>query len=462
MGETLVRKQNIDFYAKEETTAGTLITNTATDAIRITDDDLELNLDRNLIAPGYITGSLGATAPQAGMWSDDLGGQVGFFARGGASTPRPDSHVLLKCLFGAEEAQAADLVGTAGTLTTDEFTVDTVANFGAGEMVRVQTDTAVFSVAKILSIASNELTVWPPLLETPADGDAIQAAYSYVLKDSGHPTMSMFAYMEGTKRLAYAGCRPRSLNMTFEVGERIPMIFTFSGLTPYRDYTADPVSSPTYQTTPSPLITLGIAGSFTYAGTAQGVPTTTATIINEPSFEVAIGDYISIDVGAGIWETVLISNVTGTGAGSDLTLTHAAVSVAASADDTVYVKRVAECATIGSSLDLTLEYEWFPINCITATYGKAASTYGNRTITLNKNAYFRSWEEFMKRDNVVGGELMVIAGDTANNIMVLYMPNVINTEPSLAMDNLVMNPTAMQAILGNTTGNTEELTLAYF
>jgi hypothetical protein len=220
--------------------------------------------------------------------------------------------------------------------------------------------------------------------------------------------------------------------------------------------------TPTYQTSPNPLICQGIDVGFYYAATAQGVPTTTETVINEPDFEVAIGDEIILEGGgAGIWETRAISNVSGN-AGSDITITHAAATGAVNADDTVYIKRVASCATAGSMLDLTLEYEWIPINCITASYGKLGSVYGKRTVTLNKNAYFRSWQEYYLRDSVVGAELMISAGDTNNNRMVLYMPNVINTEPTLAMDELIMNPTAMQAVRGTTSGNEAELVLSFF
>lgn len=473
MGESLKRKQNMDFYVVKEATEGTLIAHTgATDAISITEDDLELNLNRNLLDPGYLTSSLGASAPQPGMWADDLGGQVGFYARGGASSPRPDYHVFLECLFGDEQSQAADTVA-AGTLTTDEFTVTDDSKHEAGNLIRVQTAPTVFSIANVLTVPTGKLTVWPPLLESPAASDAIQAAYTYKLLDTGHPTMSMYSFFEpagaNQPRLAYAGCRPRTMSMNFTVGERIPMIFSFSGLTPYRDYTQD-TQTPTYQTSPNPLITLGINGSFIYAATVTGSPSTTSTPISYPAFETAVGDYICVNVGSGVYEWRAITGVTGNAGASTVTIANTVdFSGAATLGETCYIRRVAGCAELGDSFDLTFEVEWLPINCITAQYGKLASTFGKRTITLNKNTYFRSWQEYMLRDGVVGAELLIVAGDlnnpnagTANNIMALYMPNVINTEPSLALDNLIMNPTAMQAVRGTMANNEEEIIMALF
>jgi len=459
MSEQLTVLRNTDLYAIEESTAYTLEDHTGASAIKIVDDTLDLNLNRSLLDSMYMTSNLGQDAPQAGMWADDLGGSLGFFLRGGASTPQPDQHVFLKCLFGTEDIQAADTVAT-GTLTTDQFSVTTAASHNAGNLIRVQTDTAVFSVAKVLSVASPLLNVWPPLLEDPANTDPIQAAYNYVLADTGHPTFSMYAFFEGSKRLAYAGCRPSSLNMTFEVGERIPMNWTFAGLTPYYDYTADG-ETPVYQTSPKPLITLGVDVAFTYADIVTGSPSTTETVLTAPNHETAVGDYLCVDVGSGVYEWQAITGVSGN-AGANQTLDHAAFSSAATATETAYVKRVEGCAQTGAMLDLTVEHEVLPVNCITASYGKVASKYGKRTVTLNKNAYFRSWEEYYKRDNVVGAELMVIAGSTANNTFAMYSPNIINVEPSLSFDELMLNPTAMQAVRGTTTGNEAEIVFTYF
>ena len=120
MSEQLTQLRNTDFYVKEEVTEGILITNTNSDAIKITQDSLDANLNRELLENMYLNSHLGRDAPQPGMWSDDLGGAVGLYARGGASTPQPDCHVWLKCLFGSEVTQAADTVA-AGTLTLSAY-----------------------------------------------------------------------------------------------------------------------------------------------------------------------------------------------------------------------------------------------------------------------------------------------------------------------------------------------------
>ena len=448
---------NCNFAAKEEVTEGTLVADILTDALLLRDDALAINLSRDLLPGNYITGSYTKTAPLAGMYTDEIGLVLPFYLRGEGAD---DFGLLLKCLFGGDENNTDDTVDAAPAPTTDGWTM-AGTTINAGQLVRVEVTGASTEPTRILTESSGAVTCWPPLTVAPTSADPVQAGRSFVLTSTGHSTCSLYAYMDGDKKISFAGCRPVSMSMTFEVGQKIPLDITVVALTPTYATTALGYT-PTLNKTTNPLVCLGMTMYTTYAGTATGVPTTTETILATSEIEVAIGDKLIAEVSAGVWETVAISNVSGN-AGGSVTLTHAALSIAVSATDTVYVQRAA-CPTIGISLTINRTMDREPINCMTAASGKSASVYTGRTVEVTKNLPFRSWQEYLLRDNIVGCELMIQAGDTDDNVAVIYLPNVINTDPTIDVAPLMMQSVTAQAIGASwyNSGLDEEIVIGLF
>lgn len=454
MAEQQILMRNTQAGIEKETVEGTLATEANASAVLIREDGLEVNIGRELLEEGFMTGSLSKTAPVPGMYSDDTGWTYPTFARGKGTLAKPDFHVAMESLFGVEEANTNDNVAASPTPTTTGFTAGSGSNdFAVGQLIMVNGE-----ITQITAIATQAISVWPPLSAAPAEDDIVYAGCNWLLSSSAWPTFSSFLHFDGNRLLTFAGCRVNSLSMTFEVGQRCMMDFGIVALTPAMS-TAAMTTTPALDKTTAPPTCLGMVLSATFAGVAKGTPTVTQTILNAPNFDVAIGDDIMVETATG-WETKAISNVSGD-SGGDITLTHAALSEAASAAETVYIRRK-KCASLGDSLTITIEMEVETLNCMQAASGKMASLPTSRTVTIEKTPYFKSWQEFLMRDNVVGAELMIKLGSTTGNIFAVYCPNIVNTEVGLGTDALMRVDASAQAVVGSRLGNNFEIVAATF
>ncbi len=453
MGQlTILRNTKIAIV--EETTEGTLATELASSALAFREDGISVNIGRELLEEGFITGSLSETAPRAGMWADDLGWTLPTYARGkGTLTTKPDFSTALKSLMGSEAINTDDTVAASPTPKPTIFTV-TGHDFTLGQLILVDSEPT-----RIVGISSDEITVWPPLSAAPSASDSVEVGINWMLASTGHPTFSSYLYFDGSKRLALAGCRTNSLEINFEVGQQCKMEFGIVSLVPTTDYTAQAVT-PVLDTVTQPPICLGMELKVYYAGTTSGTPTTTSTILAAPNFDVAIDDLIFIDTGSITWEQATVSAVSGN-PGSNITLTHSAVTTAASGGVTVYIARK-KCAGIGDTLSISVELETEFQKCMQASSGKSGSIPTGRKVTLSKSPYFMSWQEILIRNEVIGSELMILLGDTADNKFCTYMPNIINTEVSLEMENFMRVGVSSQAVVDSTLGNDHELVMATF
>jgi len=462
MAEKLVVLQNTKMSIEEETVEGTAVVETANGALLLHSDGAEFNLERDLVENAFMTGSLSKTAPAAGMWSDDLGPTIPTLIRGVGTlgTHGPDWHLLMKSLMGTElraEAGVVDAGSTALIIQVKSGCASPAIIPGMLLYFPTQGE-----IRRIATYSAPAITLDIPLSSIPAEDDLIKTGVNWMLSSSDFPSFTAYTYFDGPKRLRYAGCKCTNWEATFEVGQNVPMTFASKALSALYDNTAQAIT-PNYDTTTKPLMCLGIDGlnMFTrYEGTASGTPSATETILATPAFDVGVGDEIQIEVSAGVWETKSISVVSGD-AGSNITLTHAAVSIAASADDTVYILRGA-CAAVGDTLTVTVEMESEFENCMAANYGKKSQAITGRTVTLAKTPYFKSWQEFLMRDNVIGSGFMITLGDELLNIMAIYVSNQINTEVSLSTDALMKNDTTSRGVIDATLGNDHEIVIATF
>ncbi|MBD3252056.1 hypothetical protein GF380_06465 [Candidatus Uhrbacteria bacterium] len=454
------RLQTMKFAVAEETTENTAATELATSAILPREDGVEFNLDRDSDDTTFMTGSLSDSAPVPTMWSDDIGPSlVPVLARGKGTLTKPEYSVLMKSIFGTENSN------TDGTIDTGSDTVTIVMKTGgdptAGQLVYFpDADSGAGFVSRVVSVTTGtSFDIWPALPDTPSEDDEFLCGTNWQLASSDHPSFTAWGYFDGPKRIRYTGCKTISWEATFEVSASVPMDFVCRALSPLYDYTAQGVT-PTVDRTTTPLRCLGIDIYSLLSATATGTPTTTETILSAPDFDVAVGDKILIDVGSDVWETVAISAVSGD-AQSNITLTHAAVSVAASADDTVYVQSL-QCAQQGDSVTVTLEVETDFQRCMGSTYGKVAQEQVSRTVTIAKTPYFKSWQDFYMRDSVKASALMIVLGDTENNIFAVYVPNSVNTEVSMTNDLLMKLDVTSRGVVDSVLGNDHEIVAAAF
>lgn len=294
------RLQNTTLGAKEEATPYTYEAPSATDGILLR-ADMEVNLDREFLEDDTLNGSLTKVASEPGMWSDDLGGMIPVYARaGGSGGSEPEFAVLLKSIMGEQadntdntvDNSLADAKTSAFKLTTNP------ADLEAGQLIVVDRDgNGAYELTRVISYANPLLTVWPPLTAIPVDTAAVYAGTNFMLSDTTWNPYSILCQFDDTKYIKYAGVKTTQMEATFEVGQRVPLNFSFMASTPeYGHDTAVDFASNLDSTTRF-LTCLGVELSALFAGVTTGTPTTTQAILATPSFGVASGDKILIDAG---------------------------------------------------------------------------------------------------------------------------------------------------------------------
>lgn len=457
MGNTVILR-NTKCAIVEETTEGTLATETDVCAVLPRDEAIEINIGREFNEEGFLTGSFTKSAGTAGMWDDGVGWTYKTYARGvGTLTTRPDFGYALKNIMGAENINTNDTVA-ATTPKTGSFTAGSGSNdLTEGQLIMHEDG----DIVRVTDIATELISVWPPFPATPVSTDVIYAGQNYMLASSGHTTLSSFLHLTGPKRFTFAGGRVNQLDVTFEVGQSVMMDFTIAALTPAYDHTAQSVT-PVVDTETEPPVCLGIDADIMFSAIASGTPTTTETIITAAAdFDVTANvDYISIDVGTDEWETVLITNVSGN-PGAAITLTHAAVSVAASATDTVYVTRK-NCAEKGASVSISITMEQEFKQCMGESSGKSGSVFTGRMVTINATPYFDDLGPLLRRDDVVGASMTMKVGSTVGNIFACHIPNLITKTVGISLANLSTLDVESQAVRDSTLGNDHEIVFATF
>ena len=440
----------------DEVTEGTAVAEAAAGACIFTADGLEFNISREMIESDEITGSLTETAPIPGMYSDDMGFSVTMNIRGKGTKSAPEWAIPMKSIMGIQNANTDEVVKAAPAPTTTVFTSNVGANdLDEGQLVLINDE-----VVRLVDITGQVFTVFPALTTTPIALDDIFAGISWMLASDDHPSFTTYIYFDNNLlRLRYAGCKTTNCEMSFEVGQIAKMAFTVKALTPTFDRTASVVTQ-VYDETTRPLMCLDITSKTLFAAVAKGTPTQIQTIITAPSFRARIGDTITIDVGAGVYETVAITGVTGS-EGTDQTIAHASVSVAATTAETVYITH-SLCAFTRDQLTVSIEIGDEAEKCMVSSSGFSGRAFLSRKVNIKRTPFFLDWQEFLLRDNVIGSELQVVLGDDANNIFCLHIPNQITGEASLTTDELMKVDVSSQAVKDATLGNDHEIVIAVF
>jgi hypothetical protein len=362
----------------------------------------------------------------------------------------------MKSLLGLEAANTDGVVDAAST-TTSIVIKSGAGDIDVGQLVYFDTPG---EIRQILTAPGGTCTIWPPLSATPSEDDDFKAGINFMLASDDHPSYTLFAHFDGPHRFQLAGTKTVKCEITMEVGKTVPMVFTLQGLTPTEDHTAQS-TTPTLDTATVPPRCMGMTMFTEFSAVASGTPTQIETIITGAAYiDVAVGDKIRIDVGSGVWETVNITGVSGN-AGESITLDHASVSVAANADDTVYIVRN-RCANTGDSIGISIELASVFENCFESTAGKASQEFVKRVITLTKTPYFKGWQEIFLRDNVVASSLLITLGNTENNIIAFYIPAQCINEASIQTEDLMKVNTTSQAYRHETLGNDHEFVMAVF
>jgi len=460
MPETQVIFSNTRFAAREETTAGTPLAEQAGSAILLAATGLNVNIGKATLENPYMSGSLSKTTPAIGMDSDDAGPTIPVFMRGEGELAAPDWSVLMKSIMGSQVASADGVADTG--CTTDIIQIKS----GCGDLVEGQLVYFVTpgEIRRVIDVdVVGEFQVSPPLTTAPAEDAVIVCGINWMLTSVDHPSFTAWTYFNGPtgvdRRVQFAGTQVTSWEATFEVGAYVPMNFACQCMSFLTDNTAQAVT-PTLDTATLPLRCTGIVLETEFTGIASGVPTTTETILTTPNFDVAIGDDIRIEVTADVWETVNITGVSGDAPGN-ITLTHAAVSVAASALDVVRIVRTT-CSQVGESMKITVNVPKEFQRCMIPSSGKSGMKATSREVLISTTPYFKGWQEVLLRNGMTGAEFTIILGTTQTNIIAIRIAKKINTEVSLTTDTLMKLDVSSEGVKDETLGNDHEIVIAAF
>lgn len=463
----VLRSQRISI--EEQSVEGTAIAETANGAMMTSEAGAQFILNRDSIPGGMMSGSFTLDAPEAGMWGDNMGAVIPTKMRGigtlGANGP--DWQMLAKSICGTE------LRAESGTIDTGATAIGWAVKTGGASPAIIPGMLTYYptqgEIRRLATYSAPNATLDTPLSAIPSEDDAFKCGVNWMLTSSpDHPFFTLYGYFGASqgKRIRLMDCKVNQMVLTMTVGGHCDMQFTVVGRPvsdPPYDTTAQSVT-PTYDSTTPELVCLAMSGWSKVAGTITGVPTTTETVLLAPNFDVRVGDSIIVDTGSSVWETKTISNVSGN-AGSNITITHAALSGAGTATETAYILRVG-CADVGESLTITMDCPVAVQKCMFATHGVTGYTNTGRTITIESEPYFQSWEQFLMRDNAVGRGFLAILGDISgddqNNIVAVYVSKAVNTAVSLNNNDIMTQSVSSQAAKDATLGDEYEFVMAAF
>ncbi len=127
------------------------------------------------VPPTHSTAPAAGYTPAAGMFG--LGVLLGAAMGGGAGV---SDYGLTPKTFD----QPGDVVAATPTPTVSVFSVTTGSLFVPGTWIAVAKATGGYDVAKVLSVATNAVTVYPALSAAPSTGAAVKNLYNYFPADS--------------------------------------------------------------------------------------------------------------------------------------------------------------------------------------------------------------------------------------------------------------------------------------
>ncbi len=454
----ILRSQRISL--EEETTEGTPVAETANGAVMTSEDGAELNLDKELIEGAMMSGSFSKSAPLVGMDSDDLGITIPTKMRGIGTLGAhgPDWQMMMKSIMGEElRATEGTLLGT-GTALVPKLKTG-LADIEVGQLLYFKTQDV---IRRVVAFSTPDITLDVPLPAISSVDDVVKTGVNWKLSSSAsHPIATGYAYFGDSqdKRAVFTSLKFSEASMTFTVGGYCDMSFTAVALAALLDNTAQAIT-PNYDNTTKELACLGMEGFNRVAGTATGTPTTIQTILLTPNYDVRVGDKLQGEVSSGVWETVAVTSVSGD-AGGNVTVGHAALSIALSATDTCYIMRSA-CADVGEELAITITAPVAFEKCMFSGSGKTGIANVGREVTIESEPYFKGWEQFLMRNESTPQQMMVILGDDDLNIVAVYIASKINAEVSLTNDDIMKNSVSSRAVKDPILGDDYELVIAAF
>jgi len=217
-----------------ESTEGTpVVPSAATDFVAM-QDDFSMEPAFNELENAELKNSLGSAKTILGL-EQPTASFSHYLRHSGVEGQAPNFGNLLEASLGAESVAGAEY-DTVAASTTSVINVDAGegATFQKGEALLVKDATNGYSIRPIHSISTDALTLGFNLSSAPASGVNLGQAVTYYPANSGHQSLSLWAYRgNGGATELMAGSRVTEAAISITAGELINCSYSLEGISYY-------------------------------------------------------------------------------------------------------------------------------------------------------------------------------------------------------------------------------------
>lgn len=222
-------KKNSRIFVVEETTEGTYkAASLGTEAIQPLADGFEIKPTKETLERNILSGSIGVATPRTGMKSVSANIPCEFRASD-IEGDKPDYDLLLKGALGGSRSIATEVSTTTGNTVTLLKVADS-SLFKVGDIVLVKIP-GKFHVSPVKSVTANTVELLIACPSVPADGVKIAPVQMYCPADSGHPSLTVERWIEGTRKETATGCKVTGMTVSnFSTGKLADLSFKLEGM----------------------------------------------------------------------------------------------------------------------------------------------------------------------------------------------------------------------------------------
>jgi hypothetical protein len=253
-------RRNTSVAIEAEVTEGTYVTPAAaTSFVQTLSDGFEFKMAKELIDRSVFTSSIGQVSPRTG--TRGISGTIPVEMRAHSTAGHvPEADLLFKSAFGSRRQNTTVVTTKSSGNTGSVLQIDDadISKFAVGDTVIVNQSGAPH-LSPITAVDTSTGAANITLLVAKGSGTfsnsvTIGKFTTYVLAESGHPTLSISKYVESAIREYAVGCRVNKMSLSnFSTGKIPSMQFGFEGLDFDRSLTA-PDYSPSYDSALPPIM----------------------------------------------------------------------------------------------------------------------------------------------------------------------------------------------------------------
>lgn len=248
-----VVKKNQAWAVEIETTAGTYVAPTAaTSYVQTLAEGAEMSRSKEVIERNIFTASIGQVAPRTGMFS--VSGSLPVEARSKSTQgAAPEYDALMKSAFGSRRQLTAEETTNAGNTTAILKVTSANTKFAVGDIILVK-EAGKYHVSPVKAVTTTDVELEIPAATAFSDGVVIAKHTTYIVADSGHPSLSISRYLESAVLQKAVGCKVTTMALEgFATGQLPSFKFGFEGLNFDSSLTAIP-HTPSYDSQVPPII----------------------------------------------------------------------------------------------------------------------------------------------------------------------------------------------------------------